>query len=159
MINLIGAPIVGAISDRLRTRRPLMFCGAVGTMIFSAIFLYVPELSVTAIYTVLFIIGLMYGTQVLIFAFSRDITPTHATATVVAVTNMLVMLGGMFLQPTVGVVLEYIWSGNIVSHLHVYSVFEYQVALTVMPLGAALAAILSLFLRDNVGHAEGTKGS
>lgn len=149
---IVGAPLSGALSDLLQRRRVLMFSGAVGATLFSSLVLFVPGLSIGTIYFFLFITGLFYSVQALVFAISRDLSPINAAGTAVAITNMLVMLGGMILQPIVGVILEMVWGGTIVSNLHHYTSHEYQVALSVVPIGIALAGILTVFLKDTVGR-------
>jgi len=66
---------------------------------------------------------------------------------------MLVMLGGMLFQPLVGILLDISWRSmpRYLSHLHVYTSMDYQYALSILPFGILISAILTLFLRETYG--------
>ena len=64
------------------------------------------------------------------------------------------MLGGMFLQPLVGYLLD--WSAqwratNLADNLQssiIYTASDYRFALSIVPIGIIIAAILTLFLKE-----------
>jgi hypothetical protein len=79
-----------------------------------------------------------------------------------AMTNMVVMLGAMILQPMVGRLLDISLKGHITeisvemvstaSNGQFYSAMDYQFALSFIPLGIIIAAILTFFLKET--HAD-----
>jgi len=144
----LGAPFMGYISDKFRTRKWLLFIGSLMATAFMLAIIYVPQLSVVTLYVLLFCLGFSYSNQALVFAIARDISPKQATATAVASTNMLVMLGGIFLQPIVGLLLERFWSGQVAGNLHIYSLADYQKAFLAIPICMVLSSILSIFISD-----------
>ncbi len=143
----IGAPLSGFISDFFRTRKiPIVVTSFATFFLFSVLFIY-PGLSRWLIYSTLFCTGLMYSTHVLAFALAREISPASAAASAIAVTNMIVMLGGFLCQPLVGILLDvFCWQRS--CGLHNYSMLDYRMALAVIPAGLLLAAVLSLFLKE-----------
>lgn len=150
----IGAPLMGWISDRLNSRRGPLFVGAVVASILCSILVYVPNLGanlgVGIIYLLLLTIGFFYGAQAIVFAIGREHSPPDASGTAIAVTNMLVMLGGMFLQPLVGYLLDWYaryFNSPLISS-HIYSPEAYRFALSLVPIGMMISAVLVLFLRD-----------
>lgn len=159
----IGAPLMGLISDRLKRRKPPMFIGAVCAAIIMGIILYIPALSEYHIDILMFLLGLFYSAQCIVFAVGRELSPSEAAGTAMAMTNMLVMLGAMFLQPLVGHLLD--WSlAHRLRHaievnssdllLQLYTASDYQFALSIIPLGILFAAVLTFFLRETYANAD-----
>lgn len=161
---IIGAPLMGYVSDRLARRKFPMLIGACGAAIVMMIILYCPGLSESAIQRLMFILGLLYSAQAIVFAVGRELSPGEAAGTAMAITNMIVMLGAMFLQPLVGHLLDFSLSmhsggadviGAATNNLQrLYSVDDYQFALSVIPLGILIAAVLTFFLKETHAHAK-----
>lgn len=149
----LGAPSFGWLSDFLHTRRKLLMASAISGLCIVSTILYVPNLSVLQINGLLFLLGMSYSAQTLVFTISSELSPSSAEGTAVAVTNMIVMLGGNFLQPLVGLLLDYSWhrTSSVVSAVHVYSLQDYQFAMGLMPVGMVLAFFLTLALRETYG--------
>jgi len=160
---MLGAPTMGYISDKIKRRKLPMLVGAVGAAIIMSIILYMPGLNTHMLYALVFLLGLFYSAQAIVFAVGRELSPNEAAGTAIATTNMIVMIGAMFLQPLVGRLLD--WS----FHLHqavpsvqglsvdkmqkLYSVVDYQMALSIIPIGIVIAAILvGFFIRET--HAQ-----
>ncbi|KTD23256.1 major facilitator family transporter [Legionella londiniensis] len=160
----IGAPLMGWISDKLKRRKLPMLVGAAGAGIIMVIILYVPGLNHTVLNVLMLLLGLLYSAQAIVFAVGRELSPREAAGTAIAMTNMIVMIGAMFLQPLVGDLL--VWSAHMRStyfplhDLHIdkmqqfYTAQDYQFALSIIPLGILIAAILTFFLRETHAHAD-----
>lgn len=148
----IGAPINGYISDRIRRRcLPMMMGGIVATLLFVVI-IYVPNLPRSLVCTLLFFASAAYSAQVIVFAVGRESSPINAAGTAIAVTNGMVMLGGVFFQPIIGYMLDYRWSGIMVNGLPFYSASDYRFAMMVIPAGLAVSVLLAALLRET--HCE-----
>lgn len=160
----IGAPLMGYLSDRLHQRRLPMMVGAVGASIVMMVMLYTPNLSETVLFSLMVILGLFYGSQAIVFAVGRELSPKEAAGTAIAMTNMIVMIGAMVLQPLVGQLLD--WSSRQHAatlpeaelHLdqmqHFYTAQDYQFAISVVPIGILIAAILTFFLKETYAHTK-----
>lgn len=158
---ILGAPLMGYISDKLYRRKFPMFTGAIGACIVMTLILYLPGLGVTQIQALMFLLGLFYSAQALVFAVGKELSPGEAAGTAMATTNMIVMLGAMLLQPLVGRLLDIVHRGSVVtvgttvSKLQkIYTVTDYQFALSIIPLGILMAAILTFFLKETHAHAK-----
>ena len=109
-------------------------------------------------------LGLFYSAQAIVFAVGRELSPNEAAGTAIATTNMIVMIGAMFLQPLVGRLLD------LSARLHhslismpalsvdkmekLYTAADYQVALSIIPIGIVIAAILvGFFIKETHAHA------
>ena len=160
----IGAPLMGYISDKLKRRKLPMLLGASGAAVAMSLILYIPGLTLKSLSILMFILGLFYSVQSIVFAVGRELSPKEAAGTAIAMTNMIVMIGAMFLQPLIGRLLDWSLMSRAptftLSSLPVdkiqqlYSPDDYRLALSIIPLGILLAAILTLFLRETHAHAE-----
>lgn len=160
----VGAPLMGYISDKLKRRKAPMLFGATGAGIVMMIVLYMPGLSATHINVLMFLLGLLYSAQCIVFAVGRELSPNEAAGTAMAMTNMIVMLGAMFLQPLVGRLLDLSLSTHLaniplqdipVDKLQqMYTADDYQFALSIIPIGIIIAAILTFFLKETYANAD-----
>lgn len=148
----IGAPLGGWLSDRLRRRRLPVTLGALFAACFILIILYVPSLSVSSLYLLLLLFGVACGVEVIVFAVGKEISPKHIAGTAISVTNMFTMISGTLLQPLMAFLLGLGWSGSVVDGVRVYSVGNYQLGLSVLPIGLLIAVVLSLMLKETHGH-------
>ncbi len=124
----------GWLSDWLGHRKFLVFAGAVLTGLAYAGVLYLPgtPLSVSVL---LFAAGLFGGLQMLTFAMAKEGQSNAVVGTAVAFVNMIGIAGALIFQPFVGYVAD-LYGG------------DFHLALTVVPLCAALAALLILTLPE-----------
>ncbi|KTD33281.1 hypothetical protein Lnau_2929 [Legionella nautarum] len=160
----VGAPLMGYISDRLKRRKLPMLFGATGAGIVMMVVLYLPGLTASYINALLFLLGLLYSAQCIVFAVGRELSPNEAAGTAMAMTNMIVMLGAMFLQPLVGRLLDLSLSTHLanvplqavpVDKLQqLYTADDYQFALSIIPIGIIIAAILTFFLKETYANAD-----
>lgn len=144
----IGAPFWGWFSDRIEQRRKPIIGAGFMAIIFTCALLYTPNLPAVVIYSLLFGMGFMCSSQILTFAIAHEISSLKITATAIALTNMLVMLGGSIFQPLTGHLLDLFWTGMLNDGAHVYSVTAYHVALSILPFCFLLAIIMTYFLRE-----------
>ncbi len=146
---IISGPIIGAISDKIKRRRlPLTATGFFAALLLCFVF-YGPALNVSSLYMVFFMVGFCCGAHPLCFALGKENNPIQISGTAVAITNMLIMMGGMIFQPMVGKLLDLHTNSPIdINGLPTYSAGDYTFALSVVPLGVALGIFLSLFLKE-----------
>jgi hypothetical protein len=78
---------------------------------------------------------------------------------------MLVMLGAMLLQPLIGHLLDWSYANSHTTSVlgglmhdqnarQLYSVRDYQLAMSIIPIGILIAAVLTFFLRETHAHAK-----
>jgi sugar phosphate permease len=146
------------ISDKLKKRRSPMRIGASLAAFLMLILVFVENLTASQITILLFALGLFYSSQCLVFAVGRELSPKEAAGTAMAMTNMIVMLGAMFLQPIVGKLLDYSVSKHIdtsllsaadIANFHdLYMPKDYQFALSIIPIGMVIAAFITFFIKE-----------
>lgn len=148
----LGAPIFGFCSDTLKNRRIPMIIGAICAAIIFTIILYVPNLNHTVLNGLLFLFGVSYGAQAIVFAVGREISPGYAAATAIAVTNMFVMLSGSIFETTVGEFLKLGWNHTMKNHVPDYSGLDFAHALTVIPVALLVGVLLIFILKETHGN-------
>lgn len=155
---IIAGPVIGALSDKIKRRRlPLMIASVTAAILVCTIF-YVPNLSVTTLNVLFFLMGLACGAHPLCFALGKDNCPTAISGTAVAVTNTLIMAGGFIFHPIVGKLLDWHANGAMSNGMPVYASSDYVYALSIIPVGLVLSIGLTLFLKETYCMSYETRG-
>lgn len=144
----VGGPFWGWFSDFIQRRCLPIILGSVIAVVLMTILLYGPPLSLTQIYFLLFIFGLLSSVQILVFSICREVTHIKIAGTAIALTNMIVMVGGNVFQPVIGKLLDMEWTGTMLGGARIYTPHAYQFALSIIPIGILLAIGLMFFIRE-----------
>jgi len=144
----LAGPVMGALSDRLRRRKPLYGLGAgIAAAGWFIVFLF-PHMPLALLIAVLIITGLASACIMIGFAFAKESTPAALAGTTSGVINMGNMLGGMIMQPAVGWVLDRYWDGTLEGGVRVYSFAAYRAGFSLMLAWLLLAIVLVAFTRE-----------
>jgi len=138
----IGAPLVGLISDKLGKRLPVLLIGSGLALLCVLIILNVHFTEIYLLNLALVIFGILCSGQILIMVIAKELVPTHVAATVMAFTNMLIMLGGMIFQPLIGNLVKGSSQDMIYHHLTQIDALRYTHALYVIPAAIFVAMML-----------------
>ncbi|WP_131782741.1 MFS transporter [Legionella gresilensis] len=144
----VGAPLVGYLSDQSGRRVLPLVVGAIMGLICISLVLYYPGLSYTALNVLLFLYGVFSSTEIIVFIMAKENSGAQLSGTVFAAVNMIVTLGGVIFQPLVGKLLDMFGDSNVVAGEHIYTVVDYQLALSVLPISLLLVTILAFFMKD-----------
>ncbi len=146
---LIGAPMVGWISDRLERRKaPLV----VGLALFTLALSVIPILGTPPLYAVgfvYFIIGFCVGFTVLILAIIKERYPPAASGVATATVNGAGFLGATVLPTAMGVALDSYRTGEVVAGTTAYTETGYRVAFAITAIAVACAFLCALWLTLN----------
>lgn len=145
---IIGGPVIGVISDKIRRRRqPLIITSALTAILLYSIFYY-PGLTLNQLCFIAFLTGFCCGSHPLCFALGKENNPTQMAGTSVAVTNMFIMFGGMLFPPIIGMLLDFHTDSQLINGLHAYSASDYTFALNIVPTGILIGTVLCMFLKE-----------
>lgn len=147
----IGAPFWGWFSDYIGRRCLSIILSSAAAVITVCLLLYVPGFSFTATSFLLFAVGFFTSAEIIVFALCHEVSSIKIAGTAIALTNMIIMIGGNVFQPLVGKLLDLQWSGTMVNGARVYSLQDYKVALCVLPICFFLAIIVTFFIRETYG--------
>ena len=126
----IGAPLLGWLSDRIgRRREPLLIGLALKTVALAAL-IHIPGLSVPALVSLCFLVGLFGSGQILCFALVKENHTLALSGTAIGFLNAVITGAGALFQPLVGVLLDTAWTGEIAGGARVYQAADYRFALS-----------------------------
>ncbi|AUH73741.1 major facilitator family transporter [Legionella sainthelensi] len=148
----VGAPVAGYLSDRSGKRLLPLVLGAIFALICISLVLYCPGLSYFSLNVLLFLYGVFSATEIIVFIMAKECSGAQLSGTVFAATNMIISLAGAVFQPLVGKLLDTFGDSGIVKGEHIYTVVDYQVALSILPLSLLLVTILAFFIKDHKDH-------
>jgi MFS family permease len=139
---IIGCPVLGAISDRLGRRKPVIVAG--GVVLFACLLwiLYGPA-DVFPPYVLGLVAGIASGAAMLPYTVIKEANPPEMSGTATGVVNFLNFTFSALLGPVFGRILQRV-SGGAAS----MSLEHYQTAFEPLLYGVALAIVLTLFLKE-----------
>ncbi|HET7728668.1 MAG TPA: MFS transporter [Usitatibacter sp.] len=138
----------GPLSQRIGQRKPLYAAGLVATLAIWSIVVFVPALPRALLLALLLAVSISAGAFILTFAFAKESVPAHLGGTVSGIANMGVMVGGMVMQPLVGLVLDQRWQGAMAGGTRVYAFADYQWGFAMMLGWGVLSLVLLAFARE-----------
>lgn len=149
----LGTPLIAHLSDRLRHRKGLlMACAALGLATMLTI-LFDEYLSLFAMYSLLFFLGMAAAGQNLTFALMNDANPIAIRGTSFGLNSLAVLFGGALFPALLGILLQWHWTGPLQQNLPVYSTLIYQRALLVLLPCYGIALLVSALLAQEHNQA------
>lgn len=142
---IVGAPLMGALSDYFHRRKPIMLVCLVAVFGLFCLLAYVP-LSVGALRAALFLIGLFSSGQILTYAIAKQTMPSFATGSAVGCANFITFSWTALLTPLMGATLHYIQ--HRAHHFQHVTLQDYQLAMLWVPLSLLLATIAAIYIRE-----------
>lgn len=144
----VGAPLGGYFSDKTGRRTLFLVGGAFFSLLCISTVLYFSNLSYMTLVSLLFLYGVFSGTEIIAFVMAKETSGAELSGTVFAVINMIVTLGGVIFQPLVGYLLDFNLNKAALISPVVYTVSDYQRALSVLPLSLIAVMLIGFFLKD-----------
>lgn len=144
----IASPIGGLISDKIGRRLPPMMVGTLGALITMSAFLYLPNISLHTNNILMFLFGIFSAGFLPAFSIVRESSPRSSTATALGFMNMMNMIGMVFTNPIIGYMLDTFKKARGVANMHLYSLADYERALSVLPLILLLALFIVPFIKE-----------
>ena len=148
---IIGAPLLGGISDKIGLRVLPMKVGVLIYMLILLAVLYLP-VSVTQMAFLFFLLVLFTSAQVISYALVAESSSPAMTATAVSVVSIVTQGGCLVFQNLFSTLLTSYGDMNLVGGVPVYSLAAYQYAAAILPLGLLLAFFLLLGLKETHCH-------
>lgn len=143
---IVGGPIFGYFSDKLKTRKPfLLICTLGATLTFVSILFFTKSL--TMIFIELFVLGIFLSAQLLTYSLAIESNPPAMKGTAVALTNFIVFFEGSLMQPFVGYLLDLNWSGKMKGGIPYYDKTDFQLAFSSFIVMLLISFIFALFIK------------
>ncbi|MDF2867421.1 MAG: Transporter, superfamily [Gammaproteobacteria bacterium] len=146
--TILGAPLMGWLSDRMGRRKPLMLLGAVLSLALVLAVIYIPNLSLISYSILFFLLGLTTSTQVISYPTVTESSPKIITATAVSVVSLCCIGGGAIFQPLFGWLMDLSKDAIVVNGVHVYTLHDYHMGLAILPIAFLIALLAAIFIKE-----------
>jgi MFS family permease len=153
---LVGAPLAGWLSDRVRQRRLFLVASTVMTLLTTILLSTFATAQPPTIFALLLAIGLASSMQVVTFVSAIEANDPLLHGTALSANNMMVMLIGGLAQPLFGFILD--WSAGGVTVGGTYTGDHYRLAMAILPVAAVIGVVASFFLKESFRHHDGPVG-
>jgi MFS family permease len=139
---IIGCPLLGFISDKLRRRKPVIIGGAVALFL-SLIWALYGRAGVFPTFSIALLVGIASGAGMLPYTVIKEANPKQLSGTATGVCNFITFTFSALLGPLFGWILvkESAGSGQFIMK-------DYQMTFTPLIIGAGLAILLAFFLKE-----------
>ena len=145
---IFGAPAFGWFSDYIGRRVLPMLIGAVVSLVVILVLMYKPDLSLSTLIALFFLIGFVTSSQVLSYPAIAELNPTALTGTAVSVDSMTIMISGVIFQPLFGWLLESHWNHASVEGVSIYSAQDFLNAMLIMPIAFVIAFVVAWMIKE-----------
>jgi MFS family permease len=144
---IIGAPLIGWISDKVGLRIIPMKFGVLASLLTLLAILYAP-VSLSIMTFLFFLLGLFTSAQVITYALVAESSLPVMTATAVSVISILTQGGYLIYQNLFSTLLTNYGGMHLINGLPVYQPEAYQHAAIILPLGLLIAFVMLLGLKE-----------
>lgn len=145
---IFGSLAYGWVSDRIERRVMPMIVGAILSLLVMAVLMYVPNLSLTSLLVLFFLIGFVTSSQVLTYPLIAELNPIYLTSTSVSIDSLCIMASGFIIPPFFGYLMERSSVHDMVNNVTVYSAHDFNVAMLIMPAAFIVALMITFFMRE-----------
>lgn len=139
-----ASPLFGQMSQKIGRRKPL-YIGGVVVACAGWSTIYYTNIPLAGFVAIAAIASLATSCVIIGFALGRESVSPRFLGTIAGAVTMGNMIGPNILQPAVGRVLEWQWTGKVANGVHVYGLPEFQTAF-LMIIGWSMLAIILLSL-------------
>jgi MFS family permease len=145
---IFGSPAFGWFSDYIGRRCLPMIIGAITSLIVILVMMYTPDLSLTSLIILFFLIGFLTSSQVLSYPTIAELNPIALTGTAVSIASITIMSSGVIFQPLFGWILDLHWDKTVINNQPIYSLHDFNSAMWIMPIGFVISLIFSFLIRE-----------
>lgn len=144
---LLGCPVFGLISDKLKSRKRPMLFGSIITL--SAIcYLLNASSDFYGLLVLFFIIGVGSSSQTLAYPMVAERNPDNQIASGEGIAATLIMSGGAIFQPVLGWLIQRNWNGAMLNNSPLYTLSDYHHSFWLMPIAITVALMILVTLRE-----------
>lgn len=148
--NMIGAPLLGFLSDRIYCRRwpyigaTLLFAASLALLIFG----FGAKPPLLALYLIALLLGVGISGLTLTIACVKDVNPPQATGIAAGITNCGPFIGAALMQPAFGWVLDRNWTGLTENGMKIYPLAAFEQAFLLCLSVLLIGLTATFFIRE-----------
>ncbi|MEI7536329.1 MAG: MFS transporter [Comamonadaceae bacterium] len=145
----LGCVFMGALSDRLGKRKPVLIVTSHLYLLIWLLLLWDLALPLLASYALFTLMGLVTAGFTLTWACAKEVNAPQLSGISTSVTNMAGFLAGAILQPLVGWVMDQRWQGGLTSTgARLFTANDYHAGLLLLTAVAAFGALASWWIKE-----------
>ncbi|MBX2824513.1 MAG: MFS transporter [Gammaproteobacteria bacterium] len=144
----MSSPVLGWLSDRLGTRKPILVGGALVALIALVLIVYGRLTSPLLLGALFFLHGAGACSMVVCFSLCRENNIAANSATAISLVNMCIVAGGAVMQPLLGWLLDLRWDGQLREGVRHYTVAAFDGALLGLIVVLGIALLCALLIRE-----------
>ena len=144
----LGGPTLGAWSERLGRRKPLYLASGLVALLGWGLVVFA-SLPLVVLVPLLVVVGFASGNIIIGFAWAKESVPMRLMGTASGICNMGPLLGGVFLQPGIGWMLDRHWSGTLVNGVRIYDSAAWQTSFALLVATVAASLLLVAFAKES----------
>jgi sugar phosphate permease len=144
----LGGPLLGTWSERLGRRKPLYLVSGLVALAGWSLMAF-GGLPLVALVPLLAATGFASGNIIIGFAWAKETVPMRLMGTASGICNMGPLMGGVFLQPGIGWMLDRHWSGTMANGVRLYDAPAWQAGFALLVATVAGSLLLVLLARES----------
>ena len=145
---VIGSPVFAYGATVCGSFKKPMITGVIGAFVSLFAVVYLSDyVNTVALFVLFFAMGFSCGSM-LAYPLGLALFPKSIGATITGFINMMSMVSGIVLLPTVGGIVKYFWNGVIENGLPVYTVSDFRWGLSSVLAFLGFGIVLSYFIKD-----------
>ena len=148
--TIVGSPLIGWLSDKLRLRKSPMLIGAVISLVLTILLVHFPTMSYGMMTTLFLLIGFVTAAQIIGYPYVAEISPRMITAMSVSVVNISTQAFIAIFQPLFGYFMD-LHAGIAHPLKHGYVSGDFSWAMLIFPIGMVLAILCAFCFRETHG--------
>lgn len=146
----LGSPVMAKWANHLKSIIKVMSYNALIASLLFILLIYFKNNYIYLAFAFCFLIGFAIGGQVLCFSLVKNRVNNKISGTSMAFTNTIVMLTAMIFQPTLGMLLDLGWNGELdLDGVRVYSLEVYRWAISTLPLCLIISWLTLKFCKED----------
>ncbi len=145
----LGCVAIGALSDRLGKRKPVLIVTSHVYLLIWLVLLSGQVLPLAASYWLFALMGLVTASFTLTWACTKEVNAPALSGMSTSVTNMAGFLAGAILQPLVGWAMDRHWQGGLSSSgARLFTAEDFHAGMLLLTTVAALGALATWWIRE-----------
>ncbi len=142
----VGGPLNGLFSGWISRRKPVMLIGNLMALLLFMVIILVPHLPLLSLETIMFAFGFFTSSMLVAFPLNAELHPRQISGSVMAVTNMFIMIIGASFQPLIGLVLQVTQHAD---DLIQATNQDFRHALWILPIALAVNLLILCWIKES----------
>lgn len=144
-----GGPVLGTVSEHIRHRKPVYLIAVPLSLLAWWLLVFQTPQGAISLAALHIVAGFGCGGAVILcYSHGREAVPLHAAGTMTGLINMGATGGAMLLQPLIGLLLDWRWTGEVSGGVPVYDRVAYLIGLSPVLVWLGFSILLLALTRE-----------